>query len=87
MFVAPFRLGRHDRGTRTDHRPKSESVATSSSEVHGGFALVAALAHHQATGQGTHIDLSSIEAQSNLIGDSILAYTTASTVPSRTGND
>jgi crotonobetainyl-CoA:carnitine CoA-transferase CaiB-like acyl-CoA transferase len=54
--------------------------------VHGGFALLAALIHHQATGRGVHIDLSSIEAQSNLIGDSILEYTANGTVPHRQGN-
>lgn len=54
--------------------------------VHGGFALLAALVHHQATGRGVHIDLSSIESQSNLIGDSILEYTVNGRVPTRTGN-
>jgi crotonobetainyl-CoA:carnitine CoA-transferase CaiB-like acyl-CoA transferase len=54
--------------------------------VHGAFALLVALIHHQATGQGCHIDLSSIESQSNLIGDSILEYTVNGTVPHRTGN-
>jgi crotonobetainyl-CoA:carnitine CoA-transferase CaiB-like acyl-CoA transferase len=54
--------------------------------VHGGFALLAALVHHQATGEGGHIDLSSIEAQSNLIGDSILEYTMNGDVPRRRGN-
>jgi len=54
--------------------------------VHGGFALLAALVHHQDTGQGVHIDLSSIESQSNLIGDSILDYTINGRVPTRTGN-
>jgi crotonobetainyl-CoA:carnitine CoA-transferase CaiB-like acyl-CoA transferase len=54
--------------------------------VHGGFALLAALVHYQATGRGVHIDLSSIEAQSNLIGDSILEYTVNGDVPRRRGN-
>jgi benzylsuccinate CoA-transferase BbsF subunit len=54
--------------------------------VHGGFALLAALVHHQATGEGGHVDLSSIESQSNLIGDSILEYSVNGTVPHRTGN-
>jgi crotonobetainyl-CoA:carnitine CoA-transferase CaiB-like acyl-CoA transferase len=54
--------------------------------VHGGFALLAALVHHQATGEGCHIDLSSIESQSNLIGDSILEYTVNGRTPHRSGN-
>ena len=51
--------------------------------VHGGFALLAALVHHQTTGRGAHMDLSSIEAQSNLIGDSILEYIANGNVPHR----
>jgi benzylsuccinate CoA-transferase BbsF subunit len=54
--------------------------------IHGAFALLAALLHHQATGEGCHIDLSSIESQSNLIGDSILEYSVTGAVPHRTGN-
>ncbi len=86
MFVALSGLGDmtgYEDGPPTQIRVGGDIIVG----VHGGFALVAALAHHQATGQGTHIDLSSIEAQSNLIGDSILAYTATGTVPSRTGND
>lgn len=55
--------------------------------VHGGFALLAALVHRQATGEGCHIDLSSIESQSCLIGDSLLDHLLTGKVPRRSGND
>ncbi len=55
--------------------------------VHGAFALMTALVHRQATGHGTHIDLSSIEAQSSLIGDAFLQHTANGTLPTRTGNE
>ena len=49
-------------------------------------ALLAALNHRQQTGQGQHIDLSSKEAMTCLIGDSILDYTMNGRVQSRSGN-
>src|SRR4051794_78622 len=52
-----------------------------------GLATVSALVYHQATGQGTHVDVSAIEAQACLIGDSFLEYTTNGTVPHRSGNE
>ena len=55
--------------------------------VHGGFALLAALARRQVTGEGTLIDLSAVEAQACLIGDSLLACAANGEVESRTGND
>jgi crotonobetainyl-CoA:carnitine CoA-transferase CaiB-like acyl-CoA transferase len=55
--------------------------------VHGAFALLAALLHLQRTGEGTYIDLSAIESESCLIGDSLLDYTMNGTVQSRSGND
>jgi benzylsuccinate CoA-transferase BbsF subunit len=55
--------------------------------VHAAFALVAAILHHQETGDGCHIDLSAIESQASLIGDSLLDYTVNGNVPRRTGND
>jgi crotonobetainyl-CoA:carnitine CoA-transferase CaiB-like acyl-CoA transferase len=55
--------------------------------VHGGFALLAALSRRQMTGLGTQIDLSAIEAQACLIGDSLLACAANGRVESRTGND
>jgi benzylsuccinate CoA-transferase BbsF subunit len=55
--------------------------------VHGGFALLAAIFGHLATGRGTHIDLSAIESQANLIGDAFLAYSAGGRVPTRRGNE
>jgi crotonobetainyl-CoA:carnitine CoA-transferase CaiB-like acyl-CoA transferase len=55
--------------------------------VHGGFALLAALANRQVTGRGMQIDLSAIEAQACLIGDSLLACAANGTVEGRSGND
>jgi benzylsuccinate CoA-transferase BbsF subunit len=86
MFVALSGLGDmtgYEDGPPTQIRVGGDIIVG----VHGGFALLAALAHHQATGQGTHIDLSAIEAQSSLIGDSILDYTATGRVPTRAGND
>jgi crotonobetainyl-CoA:carnitine CoA-transferase CaiB-like acyl-CoA transferase len=55
--------------------------------VHAAFALVAAIVHHQLTGNGCHIDLSAIESQASLIGDSLLDYTVNGNVQRRSGND
>ena len=55
--------------------------------LHGAFAVMVALANHQVTGRGAHIDLSSIEAQSCLVGDSLLEYIVTGHVPRRQGND
>ncbi len=49
-------------------------------------AVLAALNHRQQTGQGQHIDLSSREAMTCLVGDSVLDYTMNGKVQSRTGN-
>ena len=49
-------------------------------------ALLAALNHRQQTGQGQHIDLSSREAMTCLVGDSLLDYTMNRRVQSRNGN-
>lgn len=50
------------------------------------IALLAALNHRQQTGQGQHIDLSSREAMSCLVGDSLMDYTMNGRVQSRDGN-
>jgi len=55
--------------------------------AHAAFALVAAILHRQMTGNGCHIDLSAIEAQASLIGDSLLDYMVNGTVARRSGND
>src|SRR5438445_95309 len=51
--------------------------------VFTGLATVSALVHHQATGQGAHVDMSAIEAQACLVGDSLLDYTLNGTVQHR----
>lgn len=55
--------------------------------IHGGFSLLAALAHRQATGEGCHIDLSAIESQSCLVGDTLLDHLLTGNVARRSGND
>lgn len=56
------------------------------SAVTATFAVLAALIYWQRTGRGQHIDLSSREAASCLIGDSLLDYTANRRVQARQGN-
>ena len=51
------------------------------------FAILAALVHRQRTGEGQHIDLSSQESVSVLIGDAIMEYTMNRKNRSRKGNE
>lgn len=50
------------------------------------FAILVALYHRAQTGEGQHIDLSSSEAISVLIGDAIMDYTMNNNIVSRKGN-
>ena len=50
------------------------------------FAVLAALYHRDRTGEGQHIDLSSTEAMSAMMGDSFLDYSVTGRVPKRCGN-
>jgi benzylsuccinate CoA-transferase BbsF subunit len=50
------------------------------------FAVLAALHHKQRTGEGQHIDLSSTEVMSSMIGEAFLEYGMNGRVPERTGN-
>lgn len=50
------------------------------------FAILAALNYRQQTGKGQHIDLSSPETLSVLIGDTLMDYTMNQRLPSRSGN-
>jgi crotonobetainyl-CoA:carnitine CoA-transferase CaiB-like acyl-CoA transferase len=50
------------------------------------FALLAAIYHRTVTGEGQHIDLSSREAITALVGESILEYAMNQRSPSRQGN-
>ena len=50
------------------------------------FAILIALYHRARTGEGQHIDLSSVETISVFIGDAILDYIMNSRVPVRKGN-
>jgi crotonobetainyl-CoA:carnitine CoA-transferase CaiB-like acyl-CoA transferase len=86
MFVALSGLGEmtgYSDGPPTQIRVGGDIIVG----VHGGFALLAALLHLQAAGEGTYIDLSAIESESCLIGDSLLDYTINGTAPTRSGND
>ncbi len=53
----------------------------------GAFAVLAALYHRKRTGRGQHIDLSSAEAVSSLMGDSFMDYTMNGRVQERNGNN
>ncbi len=52
----------------------------------GTFAVLAALYHRKLTGEGQHIDLSSAEAVSALMGDVFMDYTMNGRVQERAGN-
>ena len=86
MFVALSGLGEmtgYADGPPTQIRVGGDIIVG----IHGGFALLAALLHLQTTGEGTYIDMSAIESESCLIGDSLLDYTMNGAVQSRSGND
>ena len=50
------------------------------------FALLAALYHRDRTGEGQHIDLSSTEVMSSMMGDAFLEYAMCGRIPRRSGN-
>lgn len=50
------------------------------------FAIIAALCHHQKTGEGQYVDLASQEAIAALSGDLFLEYILNQNVPMRRGN-
>jgi benzylsuccinate CoA-transferase BbsF subunit len=57
-----------------------------SSGTAGAYAILAALIYRNRTGLGQHIDFSSREAVTALIGESIMEYLFTGTVPMRGGN-
>jgi benzylsuccinate CoA-transferase BbsF subunit len=50
------------------------------------FAVLAALHHRQRSGEGQHIDLSSTEVMSSMIGEAFLEYASCGRLPQRDGN-
>ena len=56
------------------------------SAITSAFAILAALNHRLETGEGQHIDLSSTEAISVLVGDVLMDYLVNGTVQTRRGN-
>jgi benzylsuccinate CoA-transferase BbsF subunit len=52
----------------------------------GAFAVLVALYHRAATGEGQHIDMSSRETVAALLGDSLLEYVMTGRSPGRQGN-
>jgi benzylsuccinate CoA-transferase BbsF subunit len=50
------------------------------------FAVLAALHHRQQSGEGQHIDLSSTEVMSSMIGEAFLEYSLCDRRPQRSGN-
>jgi len=70
-----------------DGEPNTLTGATDIiSAMTSAFAVLAALNYRQRTGKGQHIDLSSSEALSVLIGDGIMDYTMDGRLPPRQGN-
>lgn len=51
------------------------------------FAVLAALHHRQRTGEGQHVDLSSVEAVASLAGHLVTEYEVTGRAPRRRGND
>jgi len=58
----------------------------SSAGAYAAFAILAALHHREASGEGQFIDLSAVEAMTSLIGDSLLSYGVTGEVPQADGN-
>ena len=58
----------------------------STSGVTAAFATVAALIHRKRTGEGQFIDLSTVEALSSMIGDTIMDFAVTGTAPRSDGN-
>jgi len=52
----------------------------------GAFSVLAALCHRQHTGQGQHIDLSSVESLAVFTGDALMDYIMNGRIQSRRGN-
>ncbi len=50
------------------------------------FAMLAALHHRDQTGEGQHIDVSSTEVLSSMMGDAFVEYSATGNVPKRCGN-
>ncbi len=50
------------------------------------FAVLAALIHRRRTGEGQHIDLSSTEVMSSMMGEAFVGYSLTGRVPERVGN-
>jgi benzylsuccinate CoA-transferase BbsF subunit len=50
------------------------------------FAVLAALHHRQQSGEGQHIDLSSTEVMSSMIGEAFLEHSLCGRLPQRSGN-
>jgi len=50
------------------------------------FAILAALHHRDRSGEGQHIDLSSTEVMSSMMGEAFLEYSMSGRVPERHGN-
>jgi benzylsuccinate CoA-transferase BbsF subunit len=54
--------------------------------LHAAIAVMAALRHRDATGEGQHVELSQLESTVNVIGGSILEASVTSRAPRRQGN-
>jgi crotonobetainyl-CoA:carnitine CoA-transferase CaiB-like acyl-CoA transferase len=54
--------------------------------AHGAFAVLAALTHREATGEGQYIDLSMVESAVSVMGEGLLEYQLTGHDPMRNGN-
>ncbi|WP_134324998.1 CaiB/BaiF CoA transferase family protein [Cumulibacter soli] len=52
----------------------------------GAIAILAALRHRRATGEGQHVDLSQVETATSFVGDKLVEAQLSSTEPGRLGN-
>jgi crotonobetainyl-CoA:carnitine CoA-transferase CaiB-like acyl-CoA transferase len=68
--------------------PKGMNIryGDSSSGACAALACIAALHHHERTGEGQFIDLSAVESMTSLVGDSLFAYSVTGEVPVSDGN-
>ncbi|MSQ30333.1 MAG: hypothetical protein EXR68_07600 [Dehalococcoidia bacterium] len=67
-------------------RPATSVYAENTAGLNATFAILAALDHRDATGEGTHIDLSLYETQVSQIGPVVAERSFGASLPMRAGN-
>jgi benzylsuccinate CoA-transferase BbsF subunit len=66
---------------------QTSSYGDCNASIHGVFATLAALYYRKRTGEGQHIDLSEVEADTSTLGETILDYTMNHRVAKPRGNN